>query len=75
MPLPLGGAWLHGNDGHPLRDLVHSVPDEFADEISLSGPRERIAERLEAWRKTPVTTLLIGGADPDTMRFLADQTR
>ena len=56
-------------------EAIMAVPDEFADEISLSGPRERIAERLEAWRKTPVTTLLIGGADPDTMRFLADQTR
>ena len=31
VPVPLGGAWLHGNDGHPLRDLVHSVPDEFGD--------------------------------------------
>jgi len=56
-------------------EAIMAVPDEFADEISLSGPRERIAERLEAWRKTPVTTLLVGGADPDTMRFLADLTR
>lgn len=27
--LPLGGAWLHGNEGHPLRDLVTSVPDDW----------------------------------------------
>jgi F420-dependent oxidoreductase-like protein len=56
-------------------EAIMAVPDEFADEISLVGPKERIAERLEAWRATPVTTLLIGGTDPDTMRFLADLTR
>ena len=51
------------------------MPDAFADEISLVGPKERIAERFEAWRATPVTTMLLGGADPDTMRFMADLTR
>jgi F420-dependent oxidoreductase-like protein len=56
-------------------EAIMAVPDEFADEISLVGPKERIAERLEAWRATPVTTLLVGATDPDTMRFLADLTR
>lgn len=31
-------------------EAVLAVPDAFADEISLIGPRERIAERLELWR-------------------------
>ena len=35
------------------------VPDQFADEISLVGPKERIKERLEIWRDTPITSLLI----------------
>jgi F420-dependent oxidoreductase-like protein len=56
-------------------EAIAAVPDAFADEISLVGPRERIAERIEAWRKTPVTTILVGGTDPDTMRLLADLTR
>jgi alkanesulfonate monooxygenase SsuD/methylene tetrahydromethanopterin reductase-like flavin-dependent oxidoreductase (luciferase family) len=56
-------------------EAIMAVPDAFADEISLVGPKARIAERLEAWRATPVTTLLVGGTDPDTMRFLADLTR
>jgi len=56
-------------------EAIQAVPDAFADEISLVGPRERIAERLDAWRATPVTTLLVGGDDPATMRFLADLTR
>ena len=31
VPVPLGGAWLHGDQGHPMRELVRSVPDEFGD--------------------------------------------
>ncbi|MGW0580866.1 LLM class F420-dependent oxidoreductase [Streptomyces sp. NPDC002920] len=53
-------------------EAVLAVPDAFADEISLVGPRERIAERLELWRKGPVTDLLVVAPDPDTLRLLAD---
>ncbi|WP_416986356.1 LLM class F420-dependent oxidoreductase [Streptomyces sp. T028] len=53
-------------------EAVLAVPDAFADEISLVGPRERIAERLELWRKGPVTDLLAVAPDPDTLRALAD---
>jgi F420-dependent oxidoreductase-like protein len=56
-------------------EAILAVPDAFADEISLVGPKERIAERLDAWRATPVTTMLIGGSDEPTMRLLADLTR
>lgn len=56
-------------------EAIAAVPDAFADEISLVGPKERIAERLEAWRDTPVTTLLMGGQDPVAMRVMADLTR
>ena len=48
------------------------VPDQFADEISLVGPKERIRERLEAWRETPVTTLIIGQLDVETLRTMAE---
>ncbi|MEU9176736.1 LLM class F420-dependent oxidoreductase [Streptomyces sp. NPDC048550] len=53
-------------------EAVLAVPDAFADEISLIGPRERIAERLELWRKGPVTDLLLTAPDPHTLRVLAD---
>ncbi|MBZ3903383.1 MULTISPECIES: LLM class F420-dependent oxidoreductase [Streptomyces] len=53
-------------------EAVLAVPDAFADEISLVGPRERIAERLESWRKGPVTDLLVLAPDPHTLRVLAD---
>lgn len=53
-------------------EAVLAVPDAFADEISLVGPRERIAERLELWRKGPVTDLLVLVPDPHTLRVLAE---
>ncbi|MGW1776763.1 LLM class F420-dependent oxidoreductase [Streptomyces sp. NPDC002104] len=53
-------------------EAVMAVPDAFADEISLIGPRERIAERLDLWRKGPVTDLLLTAPDPHTLRVLAE---
>lgn len=53
-------------------EAVLAVPDAFADEISLVGPRERIAERLELWHKGPVTDLLVLAPDPHTLRVLAE---
>ncbi|MCK7623444.1 LLM class F420-dependent oxidoreductase [Streptomyces sp. RS10V-4] len=52
-------------------EAVRAVPDAFADEISLVGPRSRIAERLALWRAGPVTDLLVTAPDPKTLRVLA----
>jgi F420-dependent oxidoreductase-like protein len=48
------------------------MPDRFADEISLVGPVERIRDRLDAWRETPVTTLLLASQDPSVLRTMAE---
>jgi F420-dependent oxidoreductase-like protein len=53
-------------------EAIATVPSAFADEISLVGPRERIRDRLQAWEDSPVTTLLVGVRDVDTMRTLAE---
>ena len=53
-------------------EAVAVVPDEFADEISLVGPMERIRERLDAWRESPVTSLLVTNRDPAAMRTAAE---
>ena len=45
-------------------EAAAAVPDAFADEISLAGPPARIRERLQAWKKSPVTTILAGTRDP-----------
>jgi F420-dependent oxidoreductase-like protein len=53
-------------------EAVAAVPDELADETSLVGPPERIRERFEAWRSSPVTTMLVGSRDEGALRLLAD---
>ncbi|HYZ92196.1 MAG TPA: LLM class F420-dependent oxidoreductase [Actinomycetota bacterium] len=53
-------------------EAVKAVPDALADEISLVGPRERIRDRLAAWEESPVTTLLVGARDPDTIKLLPE---
>jgi F420-dependent oxidoreductase-like protein len=55
-------------------EAVAAVPDEFADAISLCGPRGRIAERLDAWKAGPVTTLIVGSQDPEVLELMAELT-
>jgi F420-dependent oxidoreductase-like protein len=54
------------------REAIAAVPDELVDAVSLVGPKERIAERLEAWRETPVTTLVLGALQPEALQTLAE---
>jgi hypothetical protein len=54
-------------------EAINAVPDELADSISLLGPLERIKERLELWKNSPVTTLLIAGVkDEPTLKALRE---
>src|SRR5262245_37167621 len=52
-------------------EAIPLVPTQFADEISLVGPRERIRERLEAWKSSAVTTIIVNG-DVETLRTMAE---
>jgi F420-dependent oxidoreductase-like protein len=49
-----------------------AVPDELVDEVALCGPRERIRERLEAWRASGITTLICGTNSLETVRTMAE---
>jgi F420-dependent oxidoreductase-like protein len=51
---------------------VAAVPDELIDDVALCGPRERIAELLERWHATPVTTLILDTDDRAAMRTMAE---
>jgi F420-dependent oxidoreductase-like protein len=53
-------------------EAIAAVPDGFVDEISLIGPIERIRDRLEAWRESPITGIAMGGVDLDLMRTMAE---
>jgi F420-dependent oxidoreductase-like protein len=54
------------------REAAAAVPDEFVDEMALVGPRERIADRLAAWRESGATSMLVSTRDPATVRLLAE---
>jgi F420-dependent oxidoreductase-like protein len=53
-------------------EAIAAVPDALVDEVALVGPRERIAERLDAWRESGVTTLLAATRDLRALRVLAE---
>lgn len=53
-------------------EAAAAVPDRLVDEVALVGPRERIAERLQAWRQCGVTTLLVESHDPKALRVMAE---
>jgi F420-dependent oxidoreductase-like protein len=53
-------------------DAIAAVPDALVDEIALCGPRERIRDRLAAYREAGVTTLICATGQPDTVRMMAE---
>lgn len=52
-------------------EAIALVPDQFADEISLCGPKDRIREKIRDWENSPVTSLLING-DATLLRNMAE---
>jgi len=53
-------------------EAMAAVPDALVDEVALVGPRERIAERVKAWKDSPVDTMLLGTGQVDALRLLAE---
>jgi F420-dependent oxidoreductase-like protein len=60
--------YLGGNK----RDAAAAVPDAFVDEVALVGPKERLAERIDAWRESGATTLLVSTQQPEALQALAE---
>ncbi len=54
------------------REAIAAVPDALVDALALIGPKERIRDRLAAWRETPVTTLIVGSPQPEALQMLAE---
>jgi F420-dependent oxidoreductase-like protein len=46
--------------------------EELVDEVALVGPKERIVDRLKAWKASPIKTMLIGTQSIDAVRVLAE---
>jgi alkanesulfonate monooxygenase SsuD/methylene tetrahydromethanopterin reductase-like flavin-dependent oxidoreductase (luciferase family) len=62
--------YLDGNK----KDAIAAVPFELVDEIALLGPKERIRDKLDAWRESGVTTLVVGAAQADALEVMAELT-
>jgi F420-dependent oxidoreductase-like protein len=58
--------------GGKKMEAIAAVPDELVDAVALLGPKERIRDRLAAWRETPVTTLIVNSPQPEAIRVLAE---
>lgn len=54
-------------------EAFNAIPDELADGISLVGPVGRIRERLQLWRESPVSNLLVmGPRDEASLKTVRD---
>jgi F420-dependent oxidoreductase-like protein len=53
-------------------EAMAAVPDALVDETALVGPRERIADRIEAWKASSVDTMLLGAGQPEALRAVAE---
>mgnify|MGYP001551187278 CR=1 FL=1 len=53
-------------------EAARVLPDELVDAMSLVGPKDRIKDRLQAWRDSKVTTLLVATTDKDMLRTIAE---
>ncbi len=58
--------------GGKKMEAIAAVPDALVDEVALVGPPARVAERLEAWRASGVTTLIAQAPDRESLRTLAE---
>jgi len=65
--------YLDGKKG----EAMAAVPDALIDDLALVGPKERIVDRLAAWREAGknghVGALLAGAGQPEVLRLLAEE--
>jgi len=61
-------AFLAGDRGTAMA----AVPDKLVDEVALVGPRDRIRDRIAAWKASPVGTLCLGTGQVDAVRTVAE---
>ena len=56
-------------------EAAAAVPDELVDAVHLVGPKERIIERLKAWKQAGieghVSSMLIGAGQPEALELIA----
>lgn len=68
----VAGAIQHLYLSGRYKEAAATIPDELIDEVALAGPPERIRDRLEAWKASSVTTMLLTNTDPETVKVMAE---
>ena len=53
-------------------EATAAVPDELVDEVAFCGPKERIRDLLDAWKESPITTLIVGSVQPEALELMAE---
>jgi F420-dependent oxidoreductase-like protein len=54
------------------QEATAAIPDELVDEVALCGPKERIAELVEPWLKSPVTTMVVATVQREALDVMAE---
>jgi len=60
--------YLSGSKG----EAAMAVPDDLVDEIALVGSKERIADRLAAWREAGISSLLVQTRQREALQTMAE---
>ena len=53
-------------------EAIAAVPDGMVDALYLVGSKDRIRDRFQRWKDSPVGTMMVGSQDMDTLRFVAE---
>src|SRR5262245_47487218 len=48
------------------------VPDDLVDDVSLIGPKERIAGGVDLWKDAGVTTMIVAASQPEALQLMAE---
>lgn len=60
--------YLAGNKG----EAMMAVPDALVDAVALVGSKDRIRDRIQLWKDSPITTLNVMTFDIEAVRFMAE---
>ena len=62
--------------GGKRSEAIGAVPDALVDDVALVGPKERIVDRLAAWKeaggKGQVASMLLGSGQPEALDAIAE---
>jgi len=53
-------------------EAIAAVPNDLVDAVALVGPEARIRDRFQIWKASPVGTMILGAAQPEAIRLMAE---